>query len=61
VCRRVNSRTAAIGLDDHFNIVVALTEPDQPISRIGLVIDYQYLHACSRTSTLLTDDVVLKR
>ena len=47
--RRVNSRLAAGGLADHLQIVPALTEPNQAISRMGMVIYYQYFHVCSRT------------
>ena len=42
--RRVNSRPAAGGLADHLYIVPAFTQPDQAISRMGLVLDYQYFH-----------------
>jgi hypothetical protein len=30
------------------HIVRALTEPNQAISRIDMVVDYQYFHVCPR-------------
>ena len=45
---RVNGGYAAGGLADHLYVIVSLTEPDQAISVVGLVVDYQYFHVGSR-------------